>query len=233
MGIDSLIGKSSEASSGGFRAIKVLEGVFSDADRVPSKFKEEDSDHGVPKDQVQVVIEEVTILEMEPGEVEPDLTDDRFTFWMTYAPPGKPKPSRNTFFTKGFVKSAEDLWTARGQAGKGFKDLVGTRVTLEKQKVFLFKRDAKPSEEADAEEDGKIHIYQEGYVFVEGDSVDVTPINEYVKSLILGLKKPAATRRVLQDNRTKRDAKWKTAIGDGTIDELVGVKLGDKGYEEA
>jgi hypothetical protein len=83
-----LIGKSSEASKGGFKAIKEVEGVLQPPTREKSNFQRED---GQPSpDQAKIILENAEIIEMEEGESEPELSEDRFTTYMNYARPKEP-----------------------------------------------------------------------------------------------------------------------------------------------
>ena len=210
-----IIDRPEDASKGGFQAIKRVEGILQPLKRVASRF-ESGWGNKPPSDQVEIVLEEAVILEMEEGEPMPELNEDRFTTWMTYAPPGKDKPSKNTFFVKGFCVAGIELAKARGKEDGTWRDLVNTRIVLEQREVFLFKR----RKEAGSEEFDEFN--QTNYVPVEcGEEQD--DINDYVRSKIVGLNPVAAKRAVLLDNRAKRYPEYKEAIDAGTICEKLGL----------
>lgn len=222
---DDIIGRSDEASKGIYQAIKRVEGVLQPLQRKTSKF-ETGLDGRPAKDQVEIVLEEAVILEMDEGEEAPELTDDTFTTWLNYAQPGKDKPSRNTFFVKGFCVAGEELAKARGVENGGWRDLVGTRIILEKRSVFLFKR--RKADDPDEYEE----FSQESFVPVEceGESGD---IKDYVRSQIVGKNKQAAKRAILLDNRIKRYPEYKDGIDTGEICKMVGVSIDSDGkYHE-
>lgn len=220
---DDLTGRSSEATSGGFRAVLVVEGNFVEAKRIPSDFTKDDGSSA--NDQARVTLEEAVILKVKEGETEPELRDDKFTVYYGYAPQGRAQPHKNTFFVRGFQLSAEELWAKRGEKSKGWKDLLGSRVTMEQKSVMLFKRPPKGDEEA--EEDGKVHVYSENFVFVEGDAVSVGDLDEHVRNKVVGLNEQAALRALLLDNRVKRHTKYKEALDNGTLAEMLGLDLVD------
>jgi len=224
MANDGLTGRSSEASKGGFQAVLKVEGILESGQRVDSRFT--DGQYGEPKDQAEIILSDAVILEMEEGEEEPDLKDGKFTFWMNYAPKGKPNPHQNTFFVKGFQKSAEELWKARGEEGKSWLDLVGTHVTLERKEIILFTRPNKD------DKDKKDQFTGRGYVFVEG-SGDSQGLEDLVLELVVGNNEATAKRNLLLNNRTKRAPEYKDAIDSGTLNELVSVKLVDGVYQGA
>ena len=221
---DEVIGSSGEATRGGFFAVRKVTGLFSELKRVDSKFDPEQSKFE-PKDQVQVTLEDALILEMEEGEPEPELRDGKYVFWMNYAKKGQTKPHANTFFVKGFCKSAEEIQKARGKAGGGWRDFLDQAIVLEKQSVLLFKRRKDGTDPDNPEYD---EFYQEGFVFVDETAAE-GDLSEHVKELIVGKNKQAALRAVLTDNRAKRNPEYKEAINSGAICELVGVYIDDAG----
>ena len=234
-----IIDRPEDASKGGFQAIKKVEGVLQPLKRVASRFESGygTNPDGTPKaanDQVEIVLEEAIILEMEEGEPIPELQEDRFTTWMTYAPPGKEKPSKNTFFVKGFCVVGTELAKARGlshtieggEVVSTWRDLVNTRICLEKREVFLFKRRKEVGSEEFEE------FWQTNYVPVECGE-EASDLNDYVRGLIVGKNSVAAKRAVLLDSRAKRYPEYKEAIDAGTICDLVGVVLDEAGVFQA
>lgn len=221
---DDLIFRSDEASKGGFQAIKKVTGILVSVKRMPSKFEETTDDEGrtrTPKDQAEVALEDALILEMDEGEPEPELKDGKFTYWMNYALPGKEKPHQNTFFVRGFLKSAEKLAQERGIPGGTYKDLFNTVVVLERQEIVLFKRKIEGS-------DDKEEITQANLVFAsDDDASEGIAIVEHIKGLVLGLNKQAALRNLLMDNRAKRYPEYKDALANDTLAEMLGLEVID------
>lgn len=219
-----IIGKSTEATKGGFQAILKIEGVLQPTKRVKSRFETGFGGKPAP-DQAEIVLEEAVILKMEEGEPEPELKDDKFTTWMTYAQPGKVKPNVNTFFVKHFMKSGEELDAKRrgvepkdGQLG----NLHYTRVVLERQNRFLFKRPKEGGAEGEYDETWKVD-----FVFVDDTAGDSVDIKEHIKKLVLGKTAPAAKRDLIMDSRAKQHSEYRTALDDGTLAELLGLEVRD------
>ena len=226
-----IIGKSSEATKGGFKAVKRVEGTLLPIKRVPSRFTEEDSKFGV-KDQAEIVLEDALIVEMEPGEPEPELKDDRFVTWMTYAAPGKEKPNVNTFFVKHFMTSGEKLDAKR--RGVGEKDgilsnVYGTRVVLERQNLFLFK---KRKEGSDPDNPEYEEFFQDNYVIVECEEGGGADVAGQVKAQVLGNTLPTAKRNLLTSGLGRRFPEYKTALDNGTLAELLGLVVADGKFAE-
>ncbi len=226
---EGIIGSSKEATKGGFQAIKKVEGVLQPIKRVPSVFKEsrfhKDKE---PNDQAEIKLTEALILEMEEGEPEPDLKDDTFTTWINYAAKGKEKPNVNTFFIKGFMKSGEILEAKlRGVKPEDgiLSNLYGTRVTLERKSIPLFK---KPKEDNPEE---KEDVMGTGYVFVDEEGGGESLI-EHIKKLVLGMTPASAKRNLALDGQAKRHPEYKEALDAGTLDNLLGVKLVEGKFEE-
>lgn len=219
--VDDLIGRSSEASKGGFQGILKLQGLLASVERKPSSFETSSFGTGPPKDQAEVVLEDTIILEMEEGEPEPDLTDDKFTFWMNYAAPGKPKAHQNTFFVKGFCASAEAVQKEMGNAEGGYKDFIGTVVTLERQRVFLFKRPSKEEEGEDEE------FYSENFVFASGGDESPEDMDDHLRGLMVGKNQAATLRAVMMDVKGKRlgsAAEIRTMFTDGSLAKRLGLE---------
>jgi len=226
-----------DASKGAWQGIRKIEGVLQQPKLVPSKFKRTDpktnKEIDDPKLQIEVKLTEAEILEMEPGEVKPDLKDDTYTFWMGYALPGA-KPSGLSFYMAAFSASGKLLAKARATDPAAldtvtWQNLIGTRVTL----VYVIDyhlgtlKDKKKGTEEEAK--GK------GWIFDTSGTGDVKEdINTHAKKLVVGFKPSAAKRNLMLDARTKRDASWKAALDDGSIEKKLGVKLGKDGkYAEA
>jgi len=225
-----IIGKSSEASKGGFQGVLAVEGTLQPVKRVPSRFTENRFKPGEPNsDQAEITVTDAIITEMAEGESEPELKEGKFTTWMTYAPPNKPKPSASTFFVKGFMAYGEQLDAKRrGVAPEEgvLSNLYGTRILLKKEEVFLFKV-PKPGQEGVAKEDLEYDEKSKvDFVPVEVGG-DVTPeeSDDYLRSKINGCVKSAAKRAMVMDTKIKSRKDYKdlvTALQDDTLAELLG-----------
>jgi hypothetical protein len=225
---ESIITKSGEATKGGFQAIKKVEGMLVAPKRVASKFTENRFNKDKePNDQAEVVLEDAVILEMDEGEPEPDLRDNKFTFWMNYAAKGKEKPMVNTFFVKGFMKSGE-LLDAKLRGVKPedgmISNLYGTRVTIERKTIPLFKKPKADNPEEKEEVNGT------GYVFVleEGGGEN---LNDHIKKLVVGMSTSAAKRNLALDGQAKRHPEFKEALDAGTLGGMIGVTLTNGKFE--
>lgn len=229
-----IIGKSTEASKGGFSGIIAVEGTLQPIIRVPSRFTENRFKPGEPNaDQAQIELTDAVICEMEEGEAEPELKDGKFTTWQGYAPPSKPKPNPSTFFVKGFMKSAEALDAKR----RGVKEedgmmpnLYGTRVRLQKKEVFLFKQ-PKPGQEGVAKEDLEYDEKSKtDFVVVEcgGDDSSPEDQDEYLRGKLNGLVKSAAKRAMLMDSKIKSRKDYKelvVALNEDTLADKLGMAV--------
>lgn len=214
-----VIFRTGEASKGAFQGIRKVQGRLTSIKRIPSRFETTFDGKGEPSDQVEITLEDAAILVMDEGEPEPELRDDAFTFWLTYAQPGKPKPHKNTFYVKGFLASGEALGI--------FPEWQDKFVTLERQEIVLFKRRNEEGELMD--------ITQESYVLVDGEAgVDAPSVDEYVKTMLVGKNKSAALRVVLLDNRIKHRTDIVAAVRDGSIVARLGLYEDEKGvYQDA
>jgi hypothetical protein len=151
---------------------------------------------------------------MEGNQPEPELKDDEWRTWYTYAPPGQVEPSKQSKFVRAFQKSAEKLWAARGEPEKGWRDLVGTRVVMRKIPL-KYKIEGET-----------IETY--AYGFVEGDENPVD-LDAHVAALIKGKDRGTALRDVMMDSKAKREPKYKEAIKLGQT--VAGMELKDGVYQ--
>lgn len=218
MGETDLILRSDEASKGSFQSIKKLEGNLMSVKRVPNEFDE-------TRDSAKVELEDVIILEMIEGESEPDLEDDKFRFFMNYAKKEKAKAHQNTFYAAAFLKSAEELAKARGVDNGGVADLIGSRVVLELKEVLLFTRTNKETQE-------KEEITGTNFVFASDEAGEQAPIEEHIKSILIGKNKPNALRKLMEDSRAKREPAWRQKLNAGTIAEELGLEVVDGIFTE-
>lgn len=224
---DEIIRHSSDASRGAYQNIGTVRGVFTEVRRVPSRFTAEESRFGV-KDQAQATLEDAVILTMLNNEPEPELKDNKFVWWMTYAAPGKAEAAQSTFFARGFCKSAEELLKAEGKESTddkkyGWYDLIGRVVTIQRKRVFLFKRPKAGGAEGEYDE-----FYQENFVFVADEGGGVG-LDEHVMALVVGKNAQAAKRAVMMDSRAKSQPKYKDAIDASDLCDMLGLTVDDEG----
>ena len=210
--------RSDEAVKGGFQSILKIEATLSSIEKVEGK-----PEYG--RDQVKVITDDTIILEMEEGEPEPDLEDGQFTFYMNFAKFGKTKPNVNSFYAKAFCASAEALCKERSIADGDVRNLIGTRVVLERKTVPLFKQRDEAGEVQD--------VTGTNFVFVSGGGGRVASAEDHVRKIIVGLNKPNALRKLMQDSRTKSDPAWREKLSKGTLEPELGLVVNDNGlYEE-
>lgn len=215
-----LMGRSDEASKGAWQGILKVQGVLAPLERIPSGFETSSFGKGPPKDQAVITLEDAIILEMEEGEETPELKDDKFTFYLPYAAPGKEKAGESTFFTKGFCKSAELLCLVLGIAGGGYKDLIGTVVTMESQAVLLFKQRSRETGEVE-EVTGNPH-----FLFVGAGDESPEDTDDHLRGLMVGKNQAAALRAVMMDIKGKRlgtAAEIRAMFEDGSLAERLGL----------
>lgn len=225
---EGIIGKSSEATKGGFRAIIEIEGDLCPVKRVPPPPEFTGWGNKPPSDQAEITLESAIIRKMEEGEPEPELQDDRFRTWMTYAGQGKPKPNANSFFAKYFVTSAQELDSKR----RGVKledgdlhNIEGTRVILRRESKFIFK---KRKEGTDPENPEYDEVYQENYVVVvDEEAGDDVNMDDHITGLVVGNVSSVAKRNLLMDARAKQHPEYKKALDDGSLAELLGLEVVD------
>ena len=214
-----LTSRSDEGEKSSFQAIIEVEGVFLAPVRKKSKFEKGFKEGKAPPDQVEVVLAEACIIEMEKGYEAPELKDDRFTTWMNYAQPGKEKPNQNTFWQRGFCKSAEELMVAKGKPEGTWRDLVGERVRLRRLEIPIKIKDKESGETKEAA--------LRGYVFTAGKGgVD---IKDYARKHLVGLNKSAAKRELLVDGNLKFHPELRKALEEGTLGEMLDLVEDEKG----
>lgn len=199
-----------EASKGGIQAIVTFEGDLNTYERVDNIFGPEDMNGKPASDMIHMGFDDVVIIEMEPGEDEPELTDDHLDIHVNYAKPGKENAHKNSFWVKGVVQSTADMGTTPSK-------LVGSRVRMTKKTVVLFKRGS----DEDAEE-----ITGTNYVFCPSDGAGLDP-DDVAREKLAGLNKAAALRVVAQNNVLKRDSKYKEAVMAGA--PVAGMSLNEEG----
>jgi len=205
-----------DVSKGKFASIGKVEGELASLTRVKSTFK--NADGSPANDQIELKARNAIILGMLDGEPEPDLRDDVFTCWFSYAPSGKDKAGPNTFWIKGLVASAEKL-------GKTPADLIGSRVVLEKREVYLFTSEDKTTGEKE-DHSGT------NYIFVDpNEEANTADVGAKVKELVAGKTPTAAMRELMLSTITNRNEELKAAARDGTLGTLVpGISIVDGLY---
>ncbi len=219
-----IIKKSSEAAKSAFASILEVEGVLQSIEEIANKFGVVDDNGKARPNQAEIKLADAVILQMEEGVEEPDLKDGVYTFWLNYAAPGG-KPGKRSFFTKGFMASAEKLdATRRGvKEEEGlWENLVGTRIRLVKEEVFLFTLKAKPgSDEKDEDKTSFNFVVKECGDAAEGG------IAEYLTKLIDGKTSGNVVRILATDGRAKRHPEYKDAAMNKTLDKMLPVTLGE------
>ena len=220
MSEDGIISSSSEASAVGFKAVQKVTGLLNPLKRKESNFtNEDDSGNKVPaKDQIEIALDDAIILEMLDNQPIPELKEDRFVDWMTYAKRGE-DPTKQSIFVRGFCKSAEKLWEGRGQVDKGWRELVGEIVTLEKQPVkYTFN---KGTEKEKTEAFPCWH-------FVENEDSTIG-LDEYVAKIVGGKTPQIAARDLMMDARTKNNTELRTAVK--MQQPIAGLEVVDGKYQ--
>lgn len=244
---DTLFLSSDEASGSSFDAIVEVKGVLQPLKRQKSSYTPKEGER-TPNDQVVIVLEDAEITEMKPGTPAPELTEGAFKTWMSYAPPGHDKPSDKGFFTRGFVMSAEGIvakqlglvdtvesWRqlkkdkrdefikSNPKIKTAVVDMFNTPVVLRKQEVLLYKKkDNKTGDLAD--------ITQENFVFAEGSGAgSPEELEKYVISKLIGKSPEQMYRTLALDARISKQAKYMDAARDGSLVDLLKLKLDDSG----
>uniref|UniRef100_A0A6M3L8H6 Uncharacterized protein n=1 Tax=viral metagenome TaxID=1070528 RepID=A0A6M3L8H6_9ZZZZ len=212
---DGIISRSEQAVSSGLTAILEIEGNLEPLKRVPGKRFDTDAEDKVVKDQIELKLTDAIIREMEGSQPEPELKDDEWRTWYTYAPPGHNEPSKQSKFTRVFTKSAEKLWADRKEPDKGWRDLVGTRVVLRKTPL-KYKIEGETIETF-------------AYGFIEGDD-QPQDLDSHVAGLIEGKDKATALRAIMMDSKAKRDPAYKEAVKLGR--DVAGCSLVEGVYKK-
>ncbi len=213
-----------EASVGAYQAIEKIEGVLEPGTIVDNRFDPK-------KRQIEIKLTDAVILQVKQGEPEPELKDDTWRCWMSYPPVGR-KPSNLSFYMGAFCTSGNLLAKSRGiqhadettglMVDGTWQDLVKTRVQL------VHVKDQPLGTIVDKDTKEKKPVTGSGYIFDTGDGkASSEGLDEYVTNLIIGQTPSAAIRLVLMDARAKRDDKFKTALQNNTIGEILKVKLGE------
>lgn len=209
MTTNGLIGHSSEAVESGLKAITKVEGNLEQPTREKGSFG---------KDQFQFKLSEAVVLAMLEDQEIPELKDDEFTGWITYAKPGA-EPTPQGIFTRGWCKSAEKLQATQGNENGGWRDFIEQRVTLERLPV-VYKQKV---------EDEMKEVEFLTWQFVEGGEEDTVGIDDHIKTLVVGKNEGAAKRSLLIDSKAKRHPEFKAALEEGTLAELLGLEVDEDG----
>lgn len=222
-----------ETVRSGVQAIQLVSGTLEKPDREAGK-----SFDGKPaKDQVVLKLSNAQILRVDKGAMEPELKDDIFTLWLSYALPGQ-HPTKQSKFAQTIMKSAEQLWEKRGQKGKGWLDLVGTQVTMERKPweySISVEAPAVDGETPTGDEKPKKERKKEAvdaYFFVE--NADAEPediIGDIRDRLVVGQKKAMVLRNLTMDAVAKRYPGYKHTLttDEAKFNETFGVLLSDEG----
>ena len=216
-----LIKRTEDLPEGGFAAIVKVRGVLLPPKRVPSRYKES-LYKTIPDDQLEITVEDAEILEMLGNQPAPELRDGKFTFWLNYAPPVQsPTKQTRNFFTRGFASSAQALWDKREpEAKKGWLDFVGQVVCLEKKPVLLMTVPQENTEE-------RKEVWQTNFIFVEDSDTAPVDIDAYVRESLIGKNKATALRWLVMDAKVRRNPKYKEALNNDTLAELLELEVHD------
>jgi len=221
----------------GFQAIKKIRGLLNviDVTDPPESWENRE------KQVVFVELEDVIILEMFNDEEAPNLTDNKFSFYIPYAKAGK-TPTKGSIYNKCWFTSAKEL---------GFKpsSRMGQYVTLEKQDRLLFPFYADESEmegntEVALDENGKrktkvvdgiekvlVNLYartKEGipnhFCFVEDETADSDNVKLEIRDLIMGLNESAALRKLVSNPKAKQFPEFRDKFKSGALLDELGLK---------
>jgi hypothetical protein len=199
--------RSDEGEVSGLRAILKIRGRLQAPERVAGKSfagDEGKAEKGkAVKDQLKFKLTEAEILEMVPGQDEPELKDDTFTIWLGFALPGHNDASPQSAYKRAWCKSAEELNKKMGRIDEvtkkpfGWKKFVDEIVTLEYKDIKW-------------KIDNETKVTKTWY-FVEDDATPID-LDAHVAKLIDGCDPATALRNVVGDAKAKRDPKYKEAI---------------------
>ncbi len=215
---------SEEAGVSGTQAIKKIRGMLTEQKRVESKFEASEMDDGKggkkmvqPKDQIQVKMTDVAILEMFDNVEVPDLPEGDFTFWIPFAAKGQMKAHANSPFQKCWVDTAMEAYK------KAPSQLNGTYVTLDKLPKVLFKPPVTDTE-------GKLILDSEGkktytevlsvdkngrakyFCFVKDEGIAAADLPKYIAGKIEGLTKKMALKTLMTDTRVSQFPQYKEKL---------------------
>lgn len=217
--------RTSEASRGGFQNIKKVRGLLVSVKDVPPP-------EGWETDKLQIKgeMEDAVILErFEEGD-DFELKDGKFTWYWGYGLTPEDAETRNSPqyspWMKGAVASAEKMGTIP-------EKMVGSVVTIDKQRVVLFS--TRPKKDADGNdiekgEDGKypkVDVTQEIFVFVPDEGADSENFKDYAAEQLVGLGQKAAKRKLITDTRLKQMFELKDKLNDGTLAEYLDLDIVD------
>lgn len=206
-----------EASKGGFQGIKTVRGLVKavELSDPPEGWK-------TTKDQIKVSLVDAAVLEMDdPKEEVFELREGKFDFYYGYAEKGR-KPTTGSPYIVVLVRSAAKI-------GKKPSELVGTVQTFSKIPVKAFPLAKNKRENPDVEE----WVTFDGYFSVIADEgADSNATKTYIKDLVKGLNKSAALRALIVDERAKQFPEFKEALNNGSLADLVGLKLVDDKFVE-
>lgn len=214
-----------EAAVGGYQGIKKVRGLLVDIKRTPPKFT--NTDYGEPKDQIENVLEDASIIELFPNAEEFELKDGKLSVYVPYAAEGK-TPHKNSIYMRCYVASAEEL-------GKKPSQFKGEYVILERQDRLLFKTKGK-NEETGEEETVEVRSVNKAglpssnsWCFVGDITGDSDAVKAEALKCIVGFNQAAALRNLVTNNVVKGFPEYKEALKNGSIGELLDVELGKDG----
>lgn len=216
-----IVETTAEASKGSFNSVVAVEGVPRPLRLHDAKEKNQ---FGKMTTRIEIGLDDATILEMLPGEDEPELEDGIFRTYMNYAPKSK-KPHKNSTYVRGFVKSAEDAKTTWSRLVER-----GDRVVLRwKEGIELgFKnkvKDADDNDVLDPETGEPVREMAIASCFVlDTSGASVTPIEEHIKTIVLGKIPSIALKDIMTDARAKKQPEWKELLKNDP--EAFAKKLG-------
>ena len=217
-----------EASRGGFAGILAVRGLQVDLKKIPPPEGWETT-----KYQMQLTLEDATILKMREGEEEFELKEGKFTCMWSYANEGKVAHA-NGVWVRTAVASAEAM-------GKKPSEFTGQYVTLEKIPTLLFKQhvfedDGTGKKRVKLDENGD-KVYEEIIVdnyfcYMPDETADSENIKDYIRGIITGLNQKAALRKLLVDSRAKQFPEFKEALNNGTLADMLELTVVDEKFQK-
>ena len=233
---DQFINTEDEVVRTGFDAIKKITGILQPPKRIPGT---KSFDGKPPKDQLLLTLTAAQILEIDKGAKMPELEDDEWHKYFTWAAKGE-QPTKGSTVAKSLIRSAEQLWKARGQTGKGWLDFVGQQVTLERRSLEWVLSE-KPSKTDDGDGEGlanpdtKKNVRtgkSDAWYFVENENAEPTDVLADIRDrLVIGQKAFQVQRGLVMDAVAKRHPELKEMFNrkDGTFEDALGVCLDENG----